>query len=1078
MADIVTISRDELEHQQERTKTLAEEKAHLQLVIQLMNRISAAPGLDNTVETMLTCIVDVIGATNVILYYQIDEALFYADVYGKRMPVERVDDALVRQVLDVRQPVEEESDFAATQMLTSEFTKAYTWVFPLLVGPELIGVFKMENLHLGMRALYEQLPAFFHYAALILKNEIQGHTQLQRAYAQVSKANAELTHEVNDRRRAEEALRKSKEELELRVTERTAELRDANARLQRLASFPTLDPQPIVEVDMDGRVSFANPAALRLFPDLAQRGAQHPWLADCERLAASCGDRGTHPDAREVAAAGRWYHQSMYYVAAERRLRIYGLDITERIRREEADRRLALIVESSDDAIISKSLGGVIQTWNKGAERLYGYSAEEAVDRPISILAPPERADELPRLIERVEQGQRIAHYETTRITKDGRRIEVSLTISPVADRRGRIIGASTIARDITERKRAEADIALRNFALDNVHEAAFLVGRDARLRYVNEQACRALGYTREELLGLHVRDFDPDFPAERWPGHWNELQSKGALAFEGRHKTKNGRLIPIEISANYFEYGGQGYNLALVRDVTERKRAEAAVRLASVYNRSLIEASLDPLVTIGPDGKITDVNAATEAATGRPRAELIGTDFCDYFTEPEEARAGYERAFREGAVVDYPLELRHREGRIASVLYNASVYRDEAGKVIGVFAAARDITQRKRAEESLRASERRYRMAQSIGHVGNWEYNLQTTEFWGSDEARRIYGLDLAQTSFSTEDVERCIPDRERVHQALVDLIEADKPYNLEFEIIPRNSSPPKVISSVAELHRDERGRPLTVMGVIQDITPRKRAEAEIRKLNQELEQRVADRTAELAAANNELEAFAYSVSHDLRAPLRHIDGFMELLQKEAETVLSGQGRRYMAVISEAARRMGTLIDDLLSFSRMGRQEMFQAPLDLGVLVREVIAELEPETKGRDVRWTIADLPAVAGDAALLRLVLVNLLSNASKFTRPRHPARIEVGCLPGASGETVVFVRDNGVGFDAKYANRLFGVFQRLHRVEDFEGTGIGLANVRRIIGRHGGRTWAEGAVGNGATFYFSLPRTQRLE
>lgn len=313
---------------------------------------------------------------------------------------------------------------------------------------------------------------------------------------------------------------------------------------------------------------------------------------------------------------------------------------------------------------------------------------------------------------------------------------------------------------------------------------------------------------------------------------------------------------------------------------------------------------------------------------------------------------------------------------------------------------------------------------------------------------------------------------DRETLNTAYQNSIQDHVPYSIDHRILLANGQI-KYVHEECKTFYDEVGNPVRSIGTILDITDRKQAEEEVRKLNQGLEKRVQERTAQLEASNQELEAFAYSISHDLRAPLRHIDGFLDLLQKRIGNQLDAKSEHYLQTIADSSARMGKLIDDLLQFSRLGRFEMTFAPVDLGELVKDVIQELDADIKGRQIEWKIGELPVVHGNHPMLRDVLVNLISNALKFTRPRKCAQIEITCQVNQQNETIFSIRDNGVGFDMNYADHLFGVFQRLHQAEDFEGTGIGLATVRRIIARHGGRTWAEGKVGQGATFYFSLPK-----
>jgi PAS domain S-box-containing protein len=398
-----------------------------------------------------------------------------------------------------------------------------------------------------------------------------------------------------------------------------------------------------------------------------------------------------------------------------------------------------------------------------------------------------------------------------------------------------------------------------------------------------------------------------------------------------------------------------------------------------------------------------------------------------------------------------------------------------EDGKIVRLIGNVVDLTGRKQADDALRNSERRLAEAQRIAHIGSWELNLMTNMLNWSEEIFRIFEINPEKFEATYESFLDTVhpDDREFVNLAYTKSLEMKTVYSINHRLLFSDGRI-KYVHEQCETVYDG-NTPIRSIGTVQDITDSKRAEDALRRFNQELERRVRERTVQLETANKELEAFAYSVSHDLRAPLRHIDGFMELLEKKTEHSLDNISRHYMSTISNATRKMSLLIDNLLSFSRQGRQEMSLQPVALELLVHDIIRELEPETTGRNIEWHIGELPLVTGDAAMLRIVMVNLISNSLKFTQPRQTAKIEINSIQDGSSETIIFVRDNGVGFDMTYVNKLFGVFQRLHREDEFEGTGIGLANVRRIIGRHGGRTWAEGQIGNGATMYFTVPTTK---
>jgi PAS domain S-box-containing protein len=637
------------------------------------------------------------------------------------------------------------------------------------------------------------------------------------------------------------------------------------------------------------------------------------------------------------------------------------------------------IFNSANFSSIATDAKGVIQIFNVGAERMLGYTAAEVVNKitPADISDPQEvigRAEELSveldtpispgfeALVFKASRGIEDI-YELTYIRKDGSRFPAVLSVTALRDEQNTIIGYLLIGTDNTARKLAEEALlkagALQSAIFNSANFSSIATDAKGVIQIFNVGAERMLGYTAAEVVNkitpadisdpleliARARALSVELDTPITPG-FEALVFKASRGIEDIYELtkirKDGSRFPAVLSVTALRDAQNaiiGY-LLIGTDNTARKQAEEEqqqlgqrLRDHQFYTRSLIEASIDALMTTDLFGIITDVNKQMEVLTGCTRDELIGAPFKNCFTDPDRAEAGIKQVLNEKKVSNYELTARSRGGKETVVSYNATTFYDRERRLLGVFAAARDVTER------------------------------------------------------------IC------------------------------------------------------------------------------LDQVLNEKNAELEAANKELEDFAYSVSHDLRAPLRAIDGFSRKVVDGYGERLDDEGRRLLQVVRDNAQRMGQLIDDLLAFSRMGRREITLQPLDMDAMVNGVVDELRAAEPERSIEFTFSPLPRAVGDAAMMRQVWVNLLGNAVKFTCRRRTAHIEVGGSE-EGGELLYWVKDNGAGFDMQYADKLFVVFQRLHRQDEFEGTGVGLAISQRILHRHNGRIWGEGKPDAGATIWFALP------
>lgn len=593
-------------------------------------------------------------------------------------------------------------------------------------------------------------------------------------------------------------------------------------------------------------------------------------------------------------------------------------------------------------------------------------------------------------------------------------------------------------------------------------NDIIILFDDDLNVIEVNDQACNTYGYSREEFLQKNAADLRPAPLRDKLKNIFSKYEDGKGHIYETVHIKKDGTEFYIEVSGRLFSIDIGKYYQTIIRDISERKKFLEELRGLSLRNEAILASVPDIIMEVDNNKIYTWANKAGYEYFGN---DVVGKSADYYFEGSQKVYEMVQLLFEGNENIIYIESWQRRcDGEVRLLAWWCRVLKNETGSVTGALSTARDITDQKAIEEKFRSLYET--MTEGVAlHQVVYDKEGKPIDYRIEDinpafEKHVGIAVDVAKGALASElygvSPAPFIDEYSKV-------AESGKPYSFQIYF------PPLSKHFEISVFSPQKGWFATIFN---DITERKISESKIIQLNEELEERVIKRTEQLEASNKELEAFSYSVSHDLRSPLRALDGFARILKDEYSNNLDEEGARLLNVIIDNSQIMGNLIDDLLAFSRIGRQDMQFNPIDMHQLANSVFIELTQFNQAKKIKFNLQKITGAKGDSSMIRQVWVNLISNALKFSSTKDEQIIEVGCVE-EENENIYFVKDNGVGFSMEYSNKLFGVFQRLHSMKDFEGTGVGLALVQRIVSRHGGRVWGEGKLNEGATFYFSLKK-----
>lgn len=724
--------------------------------------------------------------------------------------------------------------------------------------------------------------------------------------------------------------------------------------------------------------------------------------------------------------------------------------------------------------VMTRRLDGRIISWSKGYERLYGWTEQGAVGKISHDLLKTRLSQPLEEIqATLVRDGEWTGELTQTR--QDGTIITVSANWTLLQESVQRPAVVIEVNTDISELKSLQTTLiktqAQFRLLADHMSQFAWMTDEKGWIYWYNQRWFDYTGTTLAEMEGWGWKKV-------HHPDHVDRVVDKISRCFEtgetwedtfplrgrdGQYRWFLSRAIPIrDAQGQVLQWFGTN------TDITDYKRAEEA----KGFLAAIVTSSPDAIMTKSVKGTILTWNRGAEGLFGYSTDEIIGQSVERLVPDGrmEEELKLRNRVLLGSNVEQLETQRRHKHNRLIDVSISMSPIRDETGAIVATAQTMRDITFRKQAQDALQISESRFRsLTMNIPQL-IWSCRPDGSCEYLSDQWMAYTGTTLDQNlgygwlSLIHPD------DAPVVDRRWKESVVSGAPFMTEYRLKAADGAYRWQLAR-ATAQRNDKGAIHVWFGTTTDISDQKEVESTLERFNTLLE----SKSDALAAANKELEAFSYSVSHDLRAPLRTMTGFAQALLEDYGEKLEPEASRYLTIISNGARHMGRLIDDLLSFSRLSRQNLTLTSVSLAQLVQEIREDLTADQAGRTIEWQIDELPICRGDRTTMKLVLANLIGNALKYTRPRDVVHIRIGYQVDEQQPTQcrIFIQDNGVGFDMRYADKLFTVFQRLHRTEEFEGTGVGLAIVQRIVHRHGGRVWAEGQIGEGATFWFTLER-----